>query len=73
MPDGRNANMVTSQRLADMGNAATFYHALVDLPKAPEPIRAPAQCDRYGVHGPSGVLYAPFLVTASAPAAERRL
>ena len=41
-PDGRNANMVTSQRLADMGNAATFYDALVDVAKAPEPIRAPA-------------------------------
>ena len=37
-PDGRNANMVTSQRLADMGNAATFYDALVDVAKASEPV-----------------------------------
>jgi anaerobic selenocysteine-containing dehydrogenase len=38
-PDGTNANQVTSQRLADMGNAATFYDALVDVAKAPEPAR----------------------------------
>ncbi len=36
-PDGTNANQVTSQRLADMGNAATFYDALVDVVPAPEP------------------------------------
>jgi anaerobic selenocysteine-containing dehydrogenase len=36
-PDGRNANQVTSQRLADMGNAATFYDALVEVESAPEP------------------------------------
>lgn len=36
-PDGTNANQVTSQRLADMGNAATFYDALVDVAPAPEP------------------------------------
>jgi anaerobic selenocysteine-containing dehydrogenase len=39
-PDGTNANQVTSQRLADMGNAATFYDALVDVRTAPEPVRA---------------------------------
>jgi anaerobic selenocysteine-containing dehydrogenase len=37
-PDGTNANQVTSQRLADMGNAATFYDALVDVAPAPEPV-----------------------------------
>ncbi|MBL8136241.1 MAG: molybdopterin-dependent oxidoreductase, partial [Acidobacteria bacterium] len=37
-PDGTNANQVTSQRLADMGNAATFYDALVDVALAPEPV-----------------------------------
>ena len=36
-PDGKNANQVTSQRLADMGNAATFYDALVEVSTAPEP------------------------------------
>ncbi|MGE0816080.1 MAG: molybdopterin-dependent oxidoreductase [Vicinamibacterales bacterium] len=41
-PDGTNANMVTSQRLADMGNAATFYDALVDVAPAPEPTRPTA-------------------------------
>jgi anaerobic selenocysteine-containing dehydrogenase len=40
-PDGTNANQVTSQRLADMGNAATFYDVLVDVAKAPPP-EAPA-------------------------------
>lgn len=39
-PDGTNANMVTSQRLADMGNAATFYDVLVDVAKAHEPVAA---------------------------------
>jgi len=39
-PDGTNANQVTSQRLADMGNAATFYDALVDVAPAPEPVGA---------------------------------
>ncbi len=39
-PDGTNANQVTSQRLADMGNAATFYDALVDVATAPEPCGA---------------------------------
>jgi len=37
LPDGKNANQVTSQRLADMGNAATFYDALVEVSTAPEP------------------------------------
>ena len=41
-PDGKNANQVTSQRLADMGNAATFYDALVEVSPAQEPIRASA-------------------------------
>ncbi len=39
-PDGTNANQVTSQRLADMGNAATFYDVLVDVAKAAEPAGA---------------------------------
>jgi anaerobic selenocysteine-containing dehydrogenase len=30
-PDGTNANMVTSQELTDMGRAATFYDALVEV------------------------------------------
>jgi anaerobic selenocysteine-containing dehydrogenase len=30
-PDGRNANDVTSQRLTDMGRAATFYDCLVEV------------------------------------------
>jgi anaerobic selenocysteine-containing dehydrogenase len=33
-PDGRNANDVTSQRLTDMGRAATFYDCLVEVAKA---------------------------------------
>jgi anaerobic selenocysteine-containing dehydrogenase len=32
-PDGTNANMVTSQALTDMGRAATFYDALVQVVK----------------------------------------
>jgi len=30
-PDGTNANMITSQALTDMGRAATFYDALVEV------------------------------------------
>ena len=33
-PDGRNANSVTSQRIADLGGAATFYDCLVEVEKA---------------------------------------
>jgi anaerobic selenocysteine-containing dehydrogenase len=33
-PDGRNANDVTSQATADMGNAATYYDCLVEVAKA---------------------------------------
>ena len=33
-PDGRNANEVTSQRIADLGGAATFYDCLVEVEKA---------------------------------------
>ena len=33
-PDGRNANQVTSQALADLGNAATFYDCLVEVAPA---------------------------------------
>jgi anaerobic selenocysteine-containing dehydrogenase len=33
-PDGRNANDVTSQALADMGGAATFYDCLVEVLRA---------------------------------------
>jgi anaerobic selenocysteine-containing dehydrogenase len=32
-PDGRNANDVTSQRLTDLGAAATFYDCLVEVAK----------------------------------------
>jgi anaerobic selenocysteine-containing dehydrogenase len=32
-PDGRNANDVTSQRTADLGNAATFYDCRVEVEK----------------------------------------
>jgi anaerobic selenocysteine-containing dehydrogenase len=32
--DGRNANDLTSQRLADMGGAATFYDCLVEVERA---------------------------------------
>jgi anaerobic selenocysteine-containing dehydrogenase len=32
-PDGSNANMITSQALTDMGRAATFYDALVEVEK----------------------------------------
>ncbi len=35
-PDGRNANEVTSQALADMGGAATFYDCLVEIERAGE-------------------------------------
>jgi anaerobic selenocysteine-containing dehydrogenase len=31
--DGKNANELTSQRLTDMGNAATFYDVLVEVEK----------------------------------------
>jgi anaerobic selenocysteine-containing dehydrogenase len=30
-PDGRNANDVTSQAIADMGGAATYYDCLVEV------------------------------------------
>jgi anaerobic selenocysteine-containing dehydrogenase len=33
-PDGRNANDVTSQAIADMGGAATFYDCLVEVARA---------------------------------------
>jgi len=33
-PDGTNANNVTSQRTADMGNAATYYDVLVQVEKS---------------------------------------
>ena len=33
-PDGRNANEVTSQAVADMGGAATFYDCLVEIERA---------------------------------------
>ena len=33
-PDGKNANEVTSQATADMGNAATFYDCLVAVERA---------------------------------------
>jgi anaerobic selenocysteine-containing dehydrogenase len=33
-PDGRNANNVTSQRIADLGGAATFYDCLVEVESA---------------------------------------
>ncbi|MBE0615864.1 MAG: molybdopterin oxidoreductase family protein [Burkholderiales bacterium] len=34
-PDGRNANEVTSQAIADMGGAATYYDCLVEVERAP--------------------------------------
>jgi anaerobic selenocysteine-containing dehydrogenase len=33
-PDGRNANEVTSQAIADMGGSATFYDCLVEVERA---------------------------------------
>ncbi|MBM7062392.1 molybdopterin oxidoreductase family protein [Pseudomonas sp. UL073] len=33
--DGKNANEVTSQRVTDMGNGATFYDVLVQVEKCP--------------------------------------
>ena len=33
-PDGRNANDLTSQRTADLGNAATYYDCLVQVERA---------------------------------------
>ena len=33
-PDGRNANNLTSQRIADLGGGATFYDCLVEVEKA---------------------------------------
>jgi anaerobic selenocysteine-containing dehydrogenase len=47
-PDGTNANQVTSQRLADMGGAATFYDVLVDVAVAVEPRPRPGAGDRTG-------------------------
>ncbi len=34
-PDGGNANNVTSQRIADLGGAATFYDCLVEVERLP--------------------------------------
>ncbi|MEO8740794.1 MAG: molybdopterin oxidoreductase family protein [Casimicrobiaceae bacterium] len=34
-PDGNNANILTGQALTDMGRAATFYDALVEVRKLP--------------------------------------
>jgi anaerobic selenocysteine-containing dehydrogenase len=34
-PDGRNANDVTSQRIADLGGGATFYDCAVEVEPAP--------------------------------------
>ena len=33
-PDGRNANEVTSQAIADMGGATTYYDCLVEIERA---------------------------------------
>ena len=33
-PDGRNANQVTSQRIADLGGGATFYDCLVQVERS---------------------------------------
>jgi hypothetical protein len=33
-PDGRNANEVTSQAIADLGGAATYYDCLVEVTAA---------------------------------------
>jgi molybdopterin guanine dinucleotide-containing S/N-oxide reductase-like protein len=37
-PDGRNINVLTSEKLTDMGNSATFYSVLVEVESA-EPAR----------------------------------
>jgi len=33
-PDGSNVNALTSERLTDLGAAATFYSVLVEVDKA---------------------------------------
>jgi hypothetical protein len=33
-PGGRNVNALTSERLTDIGEAATFYSTLVEVAKA---------------------------------------
>jgi anaerobic selenocysteine-containing dehydrogenase len=33
-PDGQNVNALTSERLTDLGRAATFYSTLVEVAKA---------------------------------------
>jgi len=33
-PDGKSINVLTSDRLTDMGGGATFYSALVEVEKA---------------------------------------
>jgi hypothetical protein len=32
-PGGKNVNVLTSERLTDIGNAATFYSTLVEVAK----------------------------------------
>jgi hypothetical protein len=38
-PGGRNINVLTSDRLTDMGGGATFYSALVEVEPLAEPHR----------------------------------
>ena len=40
-PDGRNANDLTSQALADMGGAATFYDCLVEVERLAGDVSSP--------------------------------
>jgi molybdopterin guanine dinucleotide-containing S/N-oxide reductase-like protein len=37
-PQGRNINVLTSDRLSDLGAGATFYSVLVEVERAPSPI-----------------------------------
>jgi len=37
-PDGRNANSLTSQRVADLGGGATFYDCLVQVERVDAPV-----------------------------------
>jgi anaerobic selenocysteine-containing dehydrogenase len=39
-PDGRNINVLTSEKLTDMGNSATFYSVLVEVELAQPPTRS---------------------------------
>jgi anaerobic selenocysteine-containing dehydrogenase len=38
-PEGRNINVLTSEKLTDMGNSATFYSVLVEVEVVQPPTR----------------------------------